>query len=265
MTIDLGSRFLRWEVTDGIARCTIDRPERKNAMTASMYLGVRRAVQVLDGSADVHALVLTGTGDIFCPGGELGGDHDDDPRGMQAAAAFGNEIPPYEAIRRSRKPVVAMVNGICQGGGLLIALTCDIAVVSDRATFRVPEVVRGVADTSFAAYLPAHIGVARARDLILTGRRFDAAEAFAMGVVSRVVPHDELEARTHDAVVELVRGAPGARWQMKRVVNEGYGHLDGMTLDASIAGSEVREGFTAFAEHRAPSWIPEGFEPDGRL
>jgi enoyl-CoA hydratase/carnithine racemase len=234
-------------------------------MTASMYLGVRRAVQVLNSSPKVHALVITGAGDIFCPGGELGGDHDDDPSGMQAAAAFGNEIVPYEAIRSSRKPVVAMVNGICQGGGLLITLTCDIAVVSEQATFRVPEVIRGVADTSFAAYLPAHVGVARARDLILTGRRFDAAEAFAMGLVSRIAPHDALEARTHDAVVELVRGAPEARWQMKRIVNDRYGRLDGMTLDASVAGPEVLEGFTAFAERRAPTWIPEGFEPDGRL
>jgi enoyl-CoA hydratase len=265
MSFDIGSRYLLWTVDNGVAYCTIDRPQRRNAMTASMYVGVRRAVQVVNGSPDLHALVLTGTGDVFCPGGELGGDHDDTPGGMEAAAAFGNEITPFETIRRSRKPVVAMVNGICQAGGLLMTLVSDLAVVSDRAAFRVPEVIRGVADPNYAAYLPAHVGVARARDLIFTARRFDAAEALAMGVVARVVPHNELAAATRDAVTELLRGAPQARWQMKRIMNERYGNIDGMTLDASIAGPEVLEGFRSFVERRAPSWIPDGYAPDGRL
>lgn len=115
------------------------------------------------------------------------------------------------------------------------------------------------------AYLPAHIGVARARDLILTGRYFDAAEAFALGVVSRIVPHEELADAARHAAVELVRGAPEARRIMKRMINDRYGDVDSMALDASISGPEAREGFAAFVEHRAPSWIPEGFEPDGRL
>jgi enoyl-CoA hydratase len=265
MPVDLGSRYLRWETRGGVAFLTIDRLERRNAMTASMYVGVRRAVQTLNGSTDLHALVITGTGDVFCPGGELGGEHDDDPSGMEAVAVFGNEIVPYEAIRRSRKPVVAMVNGTCQGGGLLITLVCDVAVASDRATFRAPEVIRGVADSYFAAYLPAHVGVAHARDLLLTGRGVDAAEAVAMGMVSRMAPHDTLETATLDAVHELVRGAPEARWQMKRIVNERYGDVDRMTIDASVAGPEVVEGFTAFVERRTPAWVPDGFERDGRL
>ncbi len=265
MAVDLGSRFLRWDERDGIAYLTIDRPERRNAMTASMYVGVRRAVFAFAGSKRLHALVITGTGDVFCPGGELGGDHDDGPSGMEAVAAFGNEIIPYEAIRRCRKPVVAMVNGTCQGGGLLITLMCDIAVASDRATFRAPEVIRGVADSYFAAYLPAHVGVALARDLLLTGRRIDAAEARAMGMISRVVPHESLEAATLEAVGELVRGAHEARSQMKRIINERYGDVDRMTIDASVASAEVVEGFTAFVEHRTPAWVPEGFERDGRL
>lgn len=265
MTVDLESRYLRWDARDGVAFLTIDRPERRNAMTASMYVGVRRAVYALNGSARIHALVITGAGDVFCPGGELGGEHDDGPSGMDAVAAFGNEILPYEAIRRSRKPVVAMVNGTCQGGGLLISLVCDVAVASDRAIFRAPEVIRGVADSYFAAYLPAHVGVAHARDLLLTGRRVGAHEAFAMGMISRVVPHDALETAALEVVGELVRGAPEARWQMKRIVNERYGDVDRMTIDASVAGPEVVEGFTAFVEHRMPAWVPDGFQREDRL
>jgi enoyl-CoA hydratase len=262
--VDLGTPFLHWQVDAGIAYLTLDRPERRNAMTASMYVGVRRALQLVNWSPELHALVLTGTGDVFCPGGDMGGRHDDGPAGTEAAAAFGNEIVPFEAIRLSRKPVVAMVNGLCQGGGLLMTLTCDVAVVSDQATFRVPEIARGVADAYYAAYLPAHIGVARARDLALTGRRFDAHEALTIGLVARVVRHEELKAATTQAVTELVRGAPEARWQIKRIINERYGHVDRMTMDASIAGPEAREGFGSFVERRPPSWIPDGYAPHGR-
>ena len=234
--VDLGTPHVHWGVDGGIATCTIDRPERRNAMTGSMYLAVRTAVGIMNASHDVHALIITGSGDSFCPGGDLSGGDNDSEGTRVAIAAFGNQITPYELIRRSAKPVVAAINGTCQGGGLLTAMVCDVVIASDRATFRVPEVIRGVVDANFAAYLPAHIGVARARDLILTGRRFDAHEAFALGVVSRLVLHDDLLTAARAAAVELVRGAP-----------------------------EAREGFTAFVEHRAPSWIPAGFEPDGRL
>lgn len=264
MTVDLGTPFLRWRVEGGVAYCTIDRPERRNAMTASMYVGVRRALQVVNGSPKLHALVITGTGDVFCPGGEMGGDHSDGSFGMEAAAAFGNEIVPFEAIRTSRKPVVAMVNGMCQGGGLLMTLVSDVAISSDRAMFRVPEVLRGVVDANYACYLPAHVGIARARDLILTARRFDAAEALDIGVVARVVPHDELTAAVRELLRELLRGAPEARWQMKRIVNERYGAVDQMSLDASIGSPEMIEGFQAFVERRAPNWVPDGYAPDGR-
>lgn len=259
MTIDLGTDFLHWRVERGVAYCTIDRPERRNAMTASMYVGVRRALQILNGSASLHALVITGTGDVFCPGGEMGGDHSDGPFGMEAAAAFGNEIVPFEAIRTSRKPVIAMVNGLCQGGGLLMTLVSDIAIASDRCVFRVPEVLRGVVDSNYAAYLPAHVGVARARDLILTARRFDSVEALAMGVVARVAPHDALAEAVEEVLGELLQGAPEARRQMKRIINERYGNLDRMSLDASIGSAEMIEGFQAFVERRAPNWVPDGY------
>ena len=89
----------------------------------------------------------------------------------------GQDILPFLAIRDSRAPVIAAVNGICQAGGLLIAMMADIAVASDRATFRVPELLRGIPDATYAAALPAHVGMAVARDLLLSARRFDAAEA----------------------------------------------------------------------------------------
>src|SRR5690606_23069606 len=99
---------------------------------------------------------------------------------------------PFDAVRRSRKPVVCAVNGLAQGGGMLIAMLSDVAVASERATFRAPELFRGIADTGYATYLPAHIGPARAKDMLFTGRVVDAAQALDWGIVTRVVAHDEL-------------------------------------------------------------------------
>jgi enoyl-CoA hydratase len=133
----------------------------------------------------------------------------------------------------------------------------DIAVASDRATFRVPELLRGIPDATYAAALPAHVGMAVARDLLLTGRTFDAAEALRIGLLSRVVPHDELRDAAVHAAHELLRGAPAARAQVKRMLNERYGHVDYQTMFWAIEHSpELREGMRAFMEKRPPAWIP---------
>jgi enoyl-CoA hydratase len=260
---DLGTPYLRFTREGSVARVTIDRPDRRNALTPAMYFGIRRAVDRLNASHSLAALVITGTGDVFAPGGEMGGQHDDGS--VAIGAQLGTDILPFEAVRRSAKPVVAMVNGLCMGGGLLITMMCDLAVVSERAVFRIPEVLRGVVDTNYATYLPPTVGVARARDLILTGRKFDAREAHAMGLVARVVPHDELEAATVQAVGEILQGAPNARRELKRIVNAQYGMVDRMTFDASLASDEVVEGFTAFVEKRTPSWVPDEFRGTDRL
>lgn len=231
-------------------------------MTVNMYLGLRRAIRILETTGDLSALVITGSGESFCTGGEMAGEHDDG--GDEAFATYGHDVTPFEAIRNCHKPVVAMVNGMAQGGGCILALVADVAVVSDRARFRIPEVLRGIADAWYAAYLPAHIGLARARDLMLTARRFDAAEAVAMGLVARVVPHDELEPATRDVVADLVSAAPEARWQAKRMLNARYGNVDVMTFEATALGPEGREGFAAFVEKRAPSWVPPDSQT-GRL
>ena len=151
-----------------------------------MYFGVKRAVQIVNARAEPTALLIIGVGDVFAPGGELRGRVEDpNPVVDQLGPA---DLLPFEALRDSAAPVVSAVNGICQGGGLLIAMLSDVTVASERASFRAPELLRGIADTGYAAYLPAHIGLANARDLLLTARSVDAAEAQRMGLVARVVP-----------------------------------------------------------------------------
>ncbi len=257
MADDLGAAGLRLEREGAVAWCIIDRPEARNALTPAMYFGIKRAVHLVNQDPDLAALVITGTGDVFAPGGDLGGRREP---GDEPTPDIGPDILPFLTIRDSRAPVVAAVNGICQAGGLLIAMLSDIAVASDRATFRVPELLRGIPDATYAAVLPAHVGMAVARDLLLTGRRFDAEEAQRLGVISRVVPHEQLRAAALDVVGQILQTPPMARTMTKRMLNERYGLVDYQTMFWALAESpEPREGMLAFMEKRAPSWVPEQF------
>ncbi|HEX7134541.1 MAG TPA: enoyl-CoA hydratase-related protein, partial [Iamia sp.] len=132
-------------------------------------------------------------------------------------------------------------------------------------TFRAPELLRGIADTNYAQVLPRQIGPARARDMLMTGRVIDAATALEWGLLARVVPHDELEAAATEVLEMCCRTAPEARAAVKRTFHEYYGHYDRMAMDASIGSDEMREGWVAFKEKRAPSWVPEPLRRPGRL
>lgn len=260
---DLGSEYLRFERRGPVAWCTVDRLDSRNALTTAMYYGIRRAVEIVNRDDALAALVITGTGDVFISGGELRGREPD--RWADLQDLMGLDLTPFDAIRRSRKPVVAAVNGLCQGGGLVIAMLADVAVCSDLSTFRAPELLRGIADVNYAQILPAHIGAARARDLLMTGRTFSATEAERWGVVSRVVPHDDVTEEAGAVAAQICRTAPQARNQLKRIINATYGGDERMTFDASIASEEFREGLTAFAAKREPSWVPAEFATGERL
>ena len=268
MVDDLGTGHLRLERRGPIAWCIIDRPEARNALTARMYFGIRKAVELVNRDPDLHALVITGSGDAFCPGGDLRPEvqrADAVAGAADIGALIGMDILPFKAIRESRAPIVSAINGICQGGGLTIAMLSDIAVASERAVFRGPELLRGIADTYYAQIMPAHIGVALTRDLMFTGRRLSAEEAVRHGLVSRIAPHDELEAAADRAAREILQSGPEARFQFKRILNAGYGPIDEMTFAASVTSAECREGMAAFAEKRSPNWVPQECRENKRL
>jgi enoyl-CoA hydratase len=263
MTDDLGTPHLRLERRGPIAWCVIDRPQARNALTAAMYFGVRRAVDLVNADPELRALVITGTGDVFCPGGDLKRDRTDDLDDV--VGRFGSDMLPFKAIRHSPAPIVSAINGLCQGGGLTIAMLSDVSVASERATFRGPELLRGIADTYYAQIMPMHIGNALTRDLMFTGRQLDAGEAVLHGLIARCVPHEELEAAAEQVARDILQSGPEARFQFKRIVNARYGLVDEMTFDASISGEETREGMRAFAEKRSPNWVPDEFRTGERL
>jgi len=249
----LGTPYLRFEREGSYALLTVDRPQARNALTGAMYFGIRYAIDLVNADPDLAGLLITGIDDVFIPGGDLGASMVDDWGGPKL---LGMDNVPFDAVRHSPKPIVSAVNGICQGGGLLIAIMSDVAVASDRAVFRAPEIYRGIADTGYASYLPAQIGPARAKDMLFTGRRVTAPEALEWGLVSRVVAHEELLSAATRVLEECMRGAPGARAEVKRVIADHYGNYDRMTMAASLASPEAREGWEAFRDKRSPEWVP---------
>lgn len=259
----LGTPYLLFQREGPIAICTLDRPEARNAMTPAMYFGIRYAVSRVNEDDQLAGMLITGTGDVFAPGGDLGGGGADN--WMTFVSALSMDITPFDSLRTSVKPVVAAVNGLCQGGGLQIALCSDVAVASDRATFRVPELFRGIADTYYSQMLARLIGPVRTRDLMFTGRVLTASEALAWGLVARVVPHEELLDSAGDVLAQCCRTAPHARAVIKSSLDSYVGLYDRIGMNTSMRGPEAVEGFVAFKERRSPQWVHPDLRVDGRL
>lgn len=259
----LGTRHVRWERHGVIARCVIDRLERRNAMTAAMYFAVRFASNQVDQDPELAGLIVTGVEDVFIPGGDLSQESDDEWGDIGRLLYM--ETTPFDALRTAYKPVVSAVNGMCQGGGLIIAMLSDVAIASDQAVFRAPELLRGIADTNYAQILPRQIGPARARDMLLTGRTVTAQEALEWGLISRVVPHTDLMETATDIVGSIARTAPSARSDLKRTFDQYYGLYDRIGMVSSLRGAEALEGYHAFKDRRNPSWVHPALRTDGRL
>ncbi|HEY5844472.1 MAG TPA: enoyl-CoA hydratase/isomerase family protein, partial [Mycobacterium sp.] len=259
----LGTPFLKFDRQGPFGVVTLDRPEARNAMTPAMYFGIRYAIGLVEADDHLAGLLITGTGDVFAPGGDLGGGDGSD-NWLTFGAALNMDVTPFETLRQSVKPVVSAVNGLCQGGGLQIALCSDMAVVSDRATFRVPELYRGIADTYYSQMLARLIGPVRTRDLMFTGRVLSAQEAVDWGMVARVVPHDQLLDAAREVLTQCCRTAPRARGVVKSSIDNYLGLYDRIGMKASYSGDEARQGFIAFKERRSPDWVHPDLRSDGR-
>ena len=254
--MDLGSDHLHGTKLDGVLTVVIDRPERRNALTIEMYHGIKKAAVIAERDPDIDVLVLTAKGEHFCVGGEMGGKHEGG--GSFDRETDGIDLLPFVQLERCPKIVLLAINGTCQGGGLVMTLMGDIAVVSERAIFRVPELLRGVADCFYSARLASRVGMARAKYLLFTARRFSAREALEMGLVSRVVPHGDLDAAAAETVRAIRETAPEARAAIKRDLNRQLPAIDFPMFTRSLASAEMREGFAAFVEKRPPRWVRRG-------
>jgi enoyl-CoA hydratase/carnithine racemase len=249
---DLGSRHLVAHVADRVLYVRVDRVERRNAFTQDMYRGLKRAAIWADRQPELDAVCLTGTGEWFGVGGDLAGQAED-PEGL-ASEWDGTDHFPFRHIERCRKVWVAKVNGVCHAGGLDLALHCDVTIASDRARFRVPELLRGLPDPFMSARLVDVVGLSRARYLFFTATEIDAAAAGAMGLVGEVVPHDELDTRTEWVLEQIRSTGPVARATIKRDLNAALRPSDVALFMVPGLSAEMAEGMGAFVEKRAAVW-----------
>jgi len=249
---DLGSRFLVAEIRGRVLHLRVNRPERRNSYTQDMYRGLKRAAIWADEQPELDAVCLTGTDTWFGAGGDMAGNAED----LEALNTEWDptEHFPFRHIERCSKLWVAKINGLCVAGGMDLVLHCDVAIASDRARFRVPELLRGIPDPFMSARLVQAVGLARARYLFFTADEIGAHEAAVMGIVGKVVPHDELDADTERVLTAIAKTGPLARAAVKRDLNRRLPVHDTDLMRKSIGTPEMVEGMRAFVEKREVNW-----------
>lgn len=246
-------------VRDHVAHVTLSRPEARNALSRAVNEELRRVAHALGADRDVHVVVLTGAGDqAFCAGADL-----KERKGVPAAEAgpFIDAISgAIDAWARLPKPTICALNGSAYGGGLELALACDLRIVVAGAELGLTEVRLGIMPGAGGTQrLPRLIGAAAAKELILLGRRIDAERALALGLVLAVVPPGELTAAVDGLLGELAGCAPRSLAMAKAAIDRGIdvGIDEGLRIerqcyDVTLVSEDRDEGLRAFAERRPP-------------
>ncbi|MEZ5228371.1 MAG: enoyl-CoA hydratase-related protein [Acidimicrobiales bacterium] len=222
----------------GITQLTLNRPERLNALTYELVEEVHRALDAAHADQTCRAIVLTGAGRGFCAGldltgfGTIPGTEDlGRPQQGMAVQQFIAKLVPH--FRATRQPIIAAINGAAAGGGFAMALASDIRICADNAKFATSFVRLGLSgcDIGVSWMLPRLIGAARSHELLLTGRVFDAAEADALGLVTRVVAPDQLLESAYETARLIAGNSPFGVWMTKEVM---WSNLEISSLQAGI-------------------------------
>ena len=261
---------------------TINRPHRRNALDAQTLAELHRLLDSLNGDPVARAVVLTGAGDSFCAGADIKAQPDDlidasatPQTALQAAATSRVAITlsaqelmasAFEKIHRLRQPVIAAVNGFALGGGLALALACDIRYAATAATFGAIFIRHGVSacDMGTSYHLPRLIGASRAAELMLTGRVFDATEAATIGLVLDVVEGGELLDTAVAKAREIARNSPLAVWMTKETMWQTVDapslrhalDIENRTQVMCTASGDLAQSFGAFRENGTSQWSP---------
>ncbi len=266
------------ETRGGVTRLTINRPERRNAMSWEVIRALRQAVDAAHEDPAVRVVVLTGAGDeAFCSGADLGSMGHGTATGSPAPDTSAPEGPPSSFLAQHRargelaglfeqlwglgKPTIARVQGWAMAGGFGLALACDMVVCSERARFGAPEVNVGLWPFMITVPLVRSMPPKKALELMLTGRVVEASEADRIGFVTRVVPHDDLDQAVDELTAVLVAKSPAsvrlgrdsfyAAWDM--ATGDALAHLHAMLTLTNLT-EDAAEGISAFLEKRQPRW-----------
>ncbi len=252
-------------IAEGVAKVVLNRPDVLNALNGQLLDELNTALKDLETDPQVRCVVVTGSGRAFCAGADLGELRSQYLQGT--APDLGDSLrrrfnPIVERIRRMEKPVIALVNGAAAGAGLGIAMACDIKIASDKATFVEAFAKVGlVPDSGTSFFLPRLLGVSKAMELAFTGQGIDASTAEKLGLVNKVVEHDELEKAGLEMASKLAAGPTRGFGLSKKAINRALesGFQEALQYEAylqEIAGRtrDHREGVVAFFEKRKPTF-----------
>jgi len=260
MTTD-GTSAVLSEHTGAVAWITLNRPQAMNSIDDAVRTQLPHAIRAADADPEVRAIVLRGAGErAFCAGADIKGFGT--VESVVAARQTRVHAHWIAAFEEAKKPLIASIHGYCLGGGLEIALACDIRIASEDASFALPEVSRGTLPGAGGTQRLARvIGLGRALDMLLSAERVDAAQAHRIGLVSRLVKREELAAAT-TRLAELIAGhAPIAVMFAKEAMRKGAAaeFADGMRLEADLltlllTTEDRKEAGAAFREKRRPQF-----------
>lgn len=246
---------------DGVATLTLDEPDNKNALSATLVSGLQDGLDRAIADTGVRAIVITNSGNTFCAGADLRAGVDRSKTDV---------VPVLNTILDAPKPVVARIAGHCVAGGVGLAAACDISVIDAQARLGFTEVRIGVVPAIISLVCLPKLTRADASDLMLSGRRLTGAEAARIGLVNYAVATEKLDQKVDALLGELLAGGPVAIRETKRLIR-------GMSSMASpaaftamaelstalFASDEAAEGMAAFREKRPAAWIPRTSHPAG--
>jgi naphthoate synthase len=257
---------IKYQVGDGIAKITINRPHVRNAFRPETIIELKSAFDLARDNASVGVIIFTGEGtEAFCSGGDISVRGDDGYVGSDSVGQQGlgrlNVLDLQVQIRRTPKPVVAMVAGWAIGGGHVLHVVCDLTIAADNAKFGQTGPMVGSFDGGYGSgLLAANIGQKKAREIWFMTRQYDAQEALSMGLVNTVVPLSELEAETVSWCREMLKNSPLALRLIKASMNaadDGLAGIQQLAGDATLLfylSEEGQEGRDAYKEKRAPDF-----------
>ncbi len=253
-----------YTVADRLGTITLNRPEVMNALGGTMREDLLASLEQAEHDPDVRCVIITGAGSAFCAGGDIASMVDMQNRNDASVLAqrmtLGGKVVQF--IRQMTKPVIAAINGAAAGAGMNLALACDIRYGSDRARFAESFVKIGLVPDWGGHYLLTQlVGTSRALELIMTGDRIDAEEAYRLGLINRIFPHDSFLEEVRKFAARLAEGPAETLAQIKRGVYLGATGTLAETLaheEQAQAGvflsADAREGMRAFLEKRAPQF-----------
>jgi len=246
----------------GIVKLTINRPEARNALNTTVRQDLRNAIEEIEKDGDVRVVIITGAGEkAFISGADITAFKEATPITIEEyASTVGQQL--FSDIESLSVPMIAMINGFCLGGGIELAMCCDIRIASENAKFGQPEINLGIFPGAGGTQrLPRLIGWGKAKELIYTGKIIDAVEAEKIGLVDKVVPPERLEEEVEQLAEAIASKSPLIIKLVKKVINRGlYTDLAaGLAYEKAnfalcFATEDHTEGVTAFLEKRKPEF-----------